>query len=278
MPTMTGFRHAPVSKGLVLITAGASILAQATRASRRRQLLPGILAQAFVFRSPAELFFGALVMYYFRILERESGSPKFGAFAATTTGLAAALQWAAGRSGLLRLAAPASGPYGFLFACFVQYFFQVPPASKMSVLGWRLSDKVFLYLIGMQLLLSGGPASLLAGGAGLVAGLAYRGNLLGMKRMRFPAFLTRFLASTLGALLGSSDSSPAAAAAATPSHAQPPAAAQQQQQGGPAAGGRRGAAAGAAAAAAAGAAGAASGLATGAAGAGGAGGGGSDAL
>ncbi|KXZ43540.1 hypothetical protein GPECTOR_87g402 [Gonium pectorale] len=147
-------------------------------------------------------------MYYFRILERESGSRKFGAFAAVSTGLAAALQWAATHSGG-RLPACPSGPYGFIFACFVQYFFQVPPASKMVVLGWRLSDKVFLYLLGLQLLLSGGTSSLLAGGAGLLAGLAYRFNLLGVKKLRFPGFVHRFLASTLGTLLGSDQPAPA---------------------------------------------------------------------
>lgn len=60
-----------MSKGLLFATAGASILTQAARASRRR--LPGPLqlaSQAFVFRTPAELLFGTMLMYYFRILER----------------------------------------------------------------------------------------------------------------------------------------------------------------------------------------------------------------
>ncbi|KAG2489179.1 hypothetical protein HYH03_012405 [Edaphochlamys debaryana] len=166
------------------------------------QLVPGVLSHALVFSSPAELLFGTLVMYYFRLLERESGSAKFGAFAAASTGIAALLQWALGRAGAALPATP-SGPYALLFACFVQYACQVPPASKMVVMGWRLSDKVFLYLVGLQLLLSGGTGSLLVGSCGLAAGVLYRVNAFGLKRLRFPAFVNRFFASTLGALLGS---------------------------------------------------------------------------
>ncbi|GLC36343.1 hypothetical protein PLESTB_000771900 [Pleodorina starrii] len=213
MPTMTGFRHAPVSKGLIFATAGASILSQAARASRRTQLVPAALTHGLVFRSPAELLFGTLVLYYFRLLERESGPSKFGAFAAVSASLAAALQWAAQRSGLGLPPCP-SGPYGLIFACFVQYYFQVPASNKMVVLGWRLSDKVFMYLLGVQLLLSAGRASLLAGGTGLVAGLLYRFNVLGIKRLRFPAVIRRLFANTFGALLGSSDAPSAAPAPA----------------------------------------------------------------
>ncbi|PNH04846.1 hypothetical protein TSOC_008994 [Tetrabaena socialis] len=143
---MTGFRHAPVSKAILIATAGASILSQAVRASRRGPVVPGILTRSLVFRSPAELLFGALVMYYFRVLERQSGSGKFGAFAAASTGLSAALQWAASaaasRAGL-SLPPPPSGPYGLLFACFVQYWVLVPPSARVAVLGWRLSDKLY---------------------------------------------------------------------------------------------------------------------------------------
>ncbi|GLI63638.1 hypothetical protein VaNZ11_006667 [Volvox africanus] len=206
MPTMTGFRHAQVSKALVFATGGASILSQAARASRRTQLFSTALTNAFVFRSPAELLFGTLLIYCFRVLERELGPNKFGTFAAISISLAAAMQWAVQHSGLGLPPCP-SGPYGLIFACFVQYYFQVPASNKLLVLGWRLSDKLFLYLMGLQLLMSAGWASLLAGGTGLVAGLIYRLNVLGIKRLRCPIFVQRLFANTLGALLGS-DSPP----------------------------------------------------------------------
>ncbi|KAG2426691.1 hypothetical protein HYH02_014731 [Chlamydomonas schloesseri] len=245
MPTITGFRHAPVSKGIIFLSAGASILSQAARASRRVQLVPGLLSRALVFRSPAELLFGTLVLYYFRVLERESGSNKFGAFAAASTGISALLQWLATRSGLAVSGLP-SGPYGLIFAAFVQYFFQVPASNKVVVWpGWRLSDKVFLYLVGLQLLLSGGTSSLLAGCSGLVAGLLWRANVAGLKRFRLPGFVSRFFSATLGALLGG-DSAPAQ----QPGAAQAAAAAGQQRRGGATPGAAPGARPAAAAAAA----------------------------
>ncbi|EFJ44592.1 hypothetical protein VOLCADRAFT_118724, partial [Volvox carteri f. nagariensis] len=160
--------HAPVSKGLIFATAGASILSQAARASRRTQLVPAALSHALVFRSPAELVFGTLLMYYFRILEREAGPSKFAAFAAISTFLSSLLQWA-----------------------------------------------VFVYVLGLQLLMSAGRASLLVGGTGLVAGLIYKFNLLGVKRLRFPSFVRRFFANTLGTLLSSDTAAPAAHPTAT---------------------------------------------------------------
>lgn len=92
-------------------------------------------------RNPAELLFGAFLIYYFRLLERHTGSKKFGAFALATTGISYCLQLAVSKVAGLTKPLP-SGPYPFIFACFVQFFFQVPALSKFTVLGWRLSDKV----------------------------------------------------------------------------------------------------------------------------------------
>lgn len=44
--------------------------------------------------------------------------------------------------------------------------------------------QVFLYVMGLQLLLSNGLSSLMAGGAGLVAGLVWRANPGGLQRLR----------------------------------------------------------------------------------------------
>lgn len=44
-----------------------------------------------------------------------------------------------------------------------------------------------MYLLGLQLLLPSGLGSVLAGASGLAAGLAYRLNLLGLKRFRVGA-------------------------------------------------------------------------------------------
>ena len=142
--------NAPVTKGILLASAGASIFSQAARASSRHPVPLSLqpLSHILVFRSPAELVFGTFLIYYFRLLERQNGSAKFGSFALLSTGVSLALQLAF-TALLRRQAGPpgwtvelASGPYGLIFACFVQFFCQVPACSKFSVLGCRLSDKV----------------------------------------------------------------------------------------------------------------------------------------
>ena len=44
--------------------------------------------------------------------------------------------------------------------------------------------QAFVYLAGIQLLSSSSLRSVLAGGCGLLAGLAYRYNFLGIKRLK----------------------------------------------------------------------------------------------
>lgn len=61
--------------------------------------------------------------------------------------------------------------------------------------------QAFIYLASAQLLLSSPPASLLAGGCGLAAGLLYRLDLLGLQRLRLPAALCDLAAATLGRVL-----------------------------------------------------------------------------
>ncbi len=76
--------NAPVTKALCAVTVSSSILLQAARAARRP--VPAHVAafeQLFVFRHPGELLFGAGLLYYSRLFERQVTSP-------------AASDWAAG--------------------------------------------------------------------------------------------------------------------------------------------------------------------------------------
>lgn len=62
-----GVGGAPISRALVLATAGSSVVVQAVRAARRP--LPAYAAaweNTFVFRHPGELLFGVGLLYYFR--------------------------------------------------------------------------------------------------------------------------------------------------------------------------------------------------------------------
>ena len=68
-----GFNSAPVTKALLLVTAGSSLLLQGPRSSwpSGSQFAP--LIEPFVFKHLGELAFGSYLFYHFRILERQRG-------------------------------------------------------------------------------------------------------------------------------------------------------------------------------------------------------------
>lgn len=139
-PHPTG--HAPVSKGLVLAAVGSSVISNAARASHRQLPRPlVVLSHSFAFRTPGELLFGCFLLYYFRVLERQAGSNKYGSYAAVVTGLSYVLQL--GISSILQLKAPlAPGPLPLVFASFVPFLLDIPPTSHFTVMGYKMSDKV----------------------------------------------------------------------------------------------------------------------------------------
>lgn len=177
-----------------------SVLVQAAAKSARRRTSPllGALAHALAFGQPGELLFGALLTYYFRILERQMGTAKYGAYTLLVAAAGFAVQ--AALAAAQRPAAP--GPYPLLFANMVAFFLEVPALQRFSVAGVTLSDKIFCYLAAGQLLLSGGQRSLAAGLSGLLAGLAYHSGALGLQRVRLPRALQDFVSATVGRALG----------------------------------------------------------------------------
>lgn len=135
-----GFAGCPVSKFVLAASVSSSIAAQAAQGFKRRP--PSylrFLAQTLVFRHPGELACGALLLYYFRLFERRRGSAKQGAFVASTLALNYAVQKAA--SAALSATFP-SGPYGLIFASFVPFTADVPPAQRFTLFGLPLTDKV----------------------------------------------------------------------------------------------------------------------------------------
>jgi len=82
--------NAPVSKGLMWITAGLSLVVSFTNIRNYvslNNLSPDItqkfqlwrlLTHHFFFSSPGEMLFGLILIYYFRLFERQMGSAKFG--------------------------------------------------------------------------------------------------------------------------------------------------------------------------------------------------------
>lgn len=197
-----GFAGAPVTKFVLATSISSSVIVQAAHGFHRPP--PAYLhffTQSFVFRHPGELACGTLLLYYFRLFERQRGSAKHGACTASTLAISYALQTTV--SAALSTVLP-SGPYGWIFANFIPFTLEVPPAQRFTLFGVPMTDKAFVYLAGIQLLASHSWRSALAGGCGLLAGLAYQYNFLGLKRMKVPKPVMKWCSWAFGGLLGTS--------------------------------------------------------------------------
>lgn len=116
-------------------------------ARRRAPLLVRALTHVLAFRAPGELLFGAALLYFYRLFERQWGSAKYGAFLTVTCGLAYALEAAAGAALEARwgsgAAAAAAGPFPLIFANLAANFvWLVPPMHHFTVFGLKMTDKV----------------------------------------------------------------------------------------------------------------------------------------
>uniref|UniRef100_I1R8S0 UBA domain-containing protein n=1 Tax=Oryza glaberrima TaxID=4538 RepID=I1R8S0_ORYGL len=153
-----------------------------------------LITSLFAFSSTPELIFGAALLYYFRVFERQIGSNKYSVFIVFSTAVSVLLQILS----LAYLKGPSlnpltSGPYGLIFASYIPFFFDIPITTKFRIFGLRLSDKSFIYLAGLQLLFSSGWRSIIPGLSGILAGLLYRLNIFGIRRLKLPDSMTSLL-------------------------------------------------------------------------------------
>ncbi|CAM6119784.1 unnamed protein product [Calypogeia fissa] len=225
----SGFQNAAVTKGIVIVCAVVSLLVGTQGGARacslsyqaifRKLQLWRFITSNFVFSTSPELIFGLYLIYFFRVFERQLGSNKYSIYVLFTTALTTFLEVVAlaairGTS----LPDPTSsgislspGPYGLVFASFIPFFFDIPVSTRFRVFGITFSDKSFVYLAGLQLLLSSWKRSLIPGLCGILAGLTYRSNILGVRRMKFPEGLASGAAKLFQPLLASVASSTTAA-------------------------------------------------------------------
>lgn len=196
----SGFSNAPVTRMIVI----ASGLLSAIFGIRRRALSLGlsyhenfrnlklwrIIASELAFVSTPELMFGLYLLYYFRVFERQIGSNKYSVFVMFSILTSLLFEVLA----LVLLKDPtgslASGPYGLIFASFVPFFLDIPVSSRFHIIGISLTDKSFIYLAGLQLLLSSWRRSLVPGICGILAGILYRINAFGIRGIKFPEFIS----------------------------------------------------------------------------------------
>ncbi|XP_043691804.1 rhomboid-like protein 20 [Telopea speciosissima] len=201
----SGFQNSPVTKAFVVacalftVTFGiqgrSSTLGLSYQDVFRKFHFWRFLASGFAFSSTPELMFGLYLLYYFRVFERQIGSNKYSVFILFS--MIVSLLYEVLLLFLVKDPSKvlASGPYGLIFSSFVPFFFDIPVSTRFRIFGIHISDKSFIYLAGIQLLLSSWKRSILPGLGGILAGFLYRINLFGFRRMKFPEFVTSFFSS-----------------------------------------------------------------------------------
>jgi len=135
------------------------------------------------------------------------GSIKFGGFAAVNYVLSMILQAS------FYVLFPShknltTGPYGLIFALLVHYHFDIPPTYRFRICGINANDKLFTYILGLQLLFSNSPYSFVSGLFGIISGLTYRSDILKFNKFKFPNFVNNFCARFFLPMLQSSQRAP----------------------------------------------------------------------
>ncbi|KAL9425085.1 hypothetical protein AB3S75_032088 [Citrus x aurantiifolia] len=198
----SGFNNAPVTRAFVIACALFTVFFGIQGRFNKLGLsyqdifqnfrLWRLIVSGFAFSSAPELMFGLYLLYYFRVFERQIGSNKYSVFilfSITVSFLFEVLTLALLKDPAMKLT---SGPYGLIFASFIPFYFDIPVSTRFRVFGVHFSDKSFIYLAGLQLLISSLNRSLLPGMCGILAGSLYRPNFFRIRKAKFPEFITSF--------------------------------------------------------------------------------------
>ncbi|CAI8613836.1 unnamed protein product [Vicia faba] len=199
----SGFTNAPVTRAFIIASALFSIFfgiqGRFNTLGLSYQDIFGklrvwkLIMSLFSFTSTPELMFGLYLLYYFRVFERQIGSNKYSVFIVFS--VLASLLFEVFAVAFLKdpSATPVTpGPYGLIFASFVPFFFDIPVSTRFRLFGFHFSDKSFIYLAGLQLLLSSWKRSILPGVCGILAGSLYRLNVFHIRKAKFPEFISSF--------------------------------------------------------------------------------------
>nr|ACU18523.1 unknown [Glycine max] len=197
----SGFTNAPVTRAFIIASALFTIffgiqgrfgtLGLSYQDIFGKIRLWKLIMSIFSFSSTPELMFGLYLLYYFRVFERQVGSNKYSVFivfSILTSLLLEVLAVALLKDPTANLVTP--GPYGLIFASFVPFFFDIPVSTRFRVFSFLFSDKSFIYLAGLQLLLSSWKRSILPGMCGILAGSLYRLNVFYIRKAKFPEMIS----------------------------------------------------------------------------------------
>lgn len=215
----SGFNNAPVTRAIIICSAlftvffgvqgRSSKLALSYQDVFQKPQLWKIIVSMSAFTSTPELMFGLYLLYYFRVFERQIGSNKYSVFILFSASLSFLLESVV----LALLKDPStsitSGPYGLIFASFVPFYFDIPVSTRFRVFGFHFSNKSFIYLAGLQLLLSSWKRSIVPGICGIIAGALYRMNIFYIRRAKLPDFIASLFSRLSWPSTGSPSSAPA---------------------------------------------------------------------
>ncbi|CAI2167811.1 9144_t:CDS:2 [Funneliformis geosporum] len=200
--SQTGFHNAPVTKGLLICIGGCSLASYLLdiRSSFPLQLthneLWRLITSHSILTTSGEFFFGSIVMYNLRVIERQFGSSKYAAFFFVSSALSTILEVGAlaigKRFGVTFIPA---GPYGFIFATLYQYNRIIPFTYQYRAFGYMYCLGVIPFLYFQY------PSSIIAGICGLLAGAIYRSGFLKLNKLRFPKIISRFVSRFILPLL-----------------------------------------------------------------------------
>ncbi|KAI9306518.1 hypothetical protein BJ944DRAFT_263446 [Cunninghamella echinulata] len=196
-----GFYNAPVTKLLVVIIGTLSTLGSILKWKPyfHLQLVPHItihhqfwrlLTCQIAFTSSGDVFFGTMIIYAMRIIERYFGSSKYAAFIFVIINISTLLEVGALVTGIkFGLRYIPGGPYALLFAMLYQYHRLVPVLYRFRIFGITFNNKSFLYMLSLQIFISQGVNTIIPCICGLLSGALYRSNISNIKQWRFPSKL-----------------------------------------------------------------------------------------
>ena len=197
------FDHAPISSYVFLMTLVSMLMGSSTSHSHIALDLSNIyngevyriaLSPLFFLDTP-QVIVGLILIYTLRQLERQMGSRKFGAFVLLSyvISLLAQVALIVTFSSVGYDIIPSPGPFYYIFSILPFFHYYIPKLkpSNYSLLGFSivLSEKIWFYLLAIQLLFSDGISSIIPGVSGLIASYTYSIDGLNLSSFRLPAFV-----------------------------------------------------------------------------------------
>ncbi|KAI8381126.1 uncharacterized protein BYT42DRAFT_565351 [Radiomyces spectabilis] len=213
MSIHVGFYNVPVTKFLLLFVGGCSILSAILnlKPAFHLQLSPHItvhhqfwrlLTSHCAFANSGDVFFGSLLLYVMRVIERLYGSSKYAAFVFLAVVLSTLLEIGALVSlARLGLRSFPGGPFALIFVMVYQYHRVIPVTYRFRVFGVTFNDKCFVYFLALQMLISQGFSTIIPCVCGLMAGALWRSDIGNIKRWRFSCRIREFSARYIQPML-----------------------------------------------------------------------------